>query len=369
MKGKSIVSLLVSLAVLNTGLVTRQLCATATPAPIFRPVISNIQNQLPRNLVLRLPSSLPATITRYENPKLEFRVDKEEVYLVIKWIGCEHNYPPGGRGYMINCLPLIARSIIVSSKSLPDFNSFRQIAKAFGLLRNVQGYYFEEDMGAPGMGWREVQWIQNGTLFQIKSANLSANELIQVARSMATEPPIYDKTTANSRRTTTRSPSSSRRTTNTQSRNAEASLVTAIRNAVGLEKREFFAQIEYFFTKVDLNNDGNKEVIVYTVGTLCGAWECPVYIFTRSGTGYRLIGTIVSQSNEAKIAVLSTRSKGWLDIATLVYDPHQQKRSNWKLNKFNGTTYENTFQNLSSMPGQVVLRPKGSGISLAQPGI
>jgi hypothetical protein len=237
MKGQSIVSLLVSFAVLNTGLVTRQISATATPAPIFRPVIRNIQNQLPRNLVFRLPSSLPATITKNE------------------------------------------ADLVKGSK-----------------------------------------------------------------------------------------PSSGRQTTNKQTRNAEASLVTAIRNAVGFEKREFFAQMEYFFTKVDLNNDGNKEVIVYTVGTLCGAWECPVYIFTKSGTGYRWIGTIVSQSNEAQIAVLSTRSKGWLDIATLVYDP-QQRRGNWKLNKFNGTTYENTYQNLSSMPGQVVLRPKGSGISLAQPGI
>ncbi|HAZ49546.1 MAG TPA: hypothetical protein DDW76_10205 [Cyanobacteria bacterium UBA11369] len=165
---------------------------------------------------------------------------------------------------------------------------------------------------------------------------------------------------------TGRSPSSRQQRATTQSRNPDASLVTAIRNAEGVDS-ELFAQIEYFFTEVDLNNDGNKEVIVYTASFRCGTHECPVYIFTRSGTGYRLIGTTASESNNGQIAVLSSRSNGWLDIATSVYDAQGRK---WKLHRFNGSSYQNTYQNLNSTPSQIVLRPnRGSGISLAQPGI
>lgn len=195
--------------------------------------------------------------------------------------------------------------------------------------------------------------------------------------SMANGNPIYDIATANSQRSVGRSqfipkqttlgqtPSSRRQRTTRRSQNADSSLVTAIRNTVGVDS-ELFAQIEYFFTEVDLNNDGNKEVIVYTAGVHCGAYECPVSIFTSSATAYRLIGIIASQSNDGQIAVLSSRSNGWFDIATLVYDS-QQGRSNWKLNRFNGSSYENTYRNLSSTPSQIVLRPnRGSGISLAK---
>ncbi|GAB1539041.1 hypothetical protein NUACC21_17060 [Scytonema sp. NUACC21] len=154
----------------------------------------------------------------------------------------------------------------------------------------------------------------------------------------------------------------------TTSAASSSSLVTAIRNAVGNDLSDFFDSIEYFYVEVDLNNDKNKEVIVYTAGPQCGAWECSVYIFKRSGNGYRLVGETGAASNEAQIAVLKSQNKGWLNIATLVYDS-QYRKLNWKLHKFNGSVYQNTYQNLSSTPTRIILRPnRGSGINLAKLG-
>jgi hypothetical protein len=161
-------------------------------------------------------------------------------------------------------------------------------------------------------------------------------------------------------------PAQAQRTTTNRPNSA---LVTAIRNAVGSNISNGFDRIEYFLTEVDLNNDGNKEVVVYTAGLHCGTSECPVYIFRRSGNSYLLIGRTGAISNGGQIAVLPSRSNGWYDIATLVYNP-QQRTANWKLHRFNGKSYQNTFQNLSSKPNQIILRPnRGSGISLADPGI
>lgn len=161
-------------------------------------------------------------------------------------------------------------------------------------------------------------------------------------------------------------PAQAQRTTTNRPNSA---LVTAIRNAVGSNISNGFDRIEYFFTEVDLNNDGNKEVVVYTAGLHCGTSECPVYIFRRSGNSYLLIGRTGAISNGGQIALLPSRSNGWYDIATFVYNP-QQRTANWKLHRFNGKSYQNTFQSLSSKPNQIILRPnRGSGISLADPGI
>ena len=72
MKVRSLCSLITSLAILGVGASTKPQSAIAEPAPIFRPILRDIQNQLPRGWVMRLPSSVnisdtplyPQVITR-----------------------------------------------------------------------------------------------------------------------------------------------------------------------------------------------------------------------------------------------------------------------------------------------------------------
>ncbi len=59
MKRSSLFSLMTSLAILSVGTLTRNQSAMAEPASIFRPLLRDIQAQLPRDMVMRLPASIP----------------------------------------------------------------------------------------------------------------------------------------------------------------------------------------------------------------------------------------------------------------------------------------------------------------------
>jgi hypothetical protein len=202
MKGRSLFGFTVGLVILSPGSLSRPQSATAAPAPIFRPLIRDIQNKLTRNLVFRLPSNLPASATRWGNPKIEFRVDSDSATLGIKYVGCERDYPPGGRGYAINCIPFSVSSSTLSSQKYRE----RPKGNVFKLNNNLQAYHFQGD------GFSIISWIQDGIYFSIYSPSVSYNELIQVARSMVNEPPIYDIATANSRMAARRSPANGRQT-------------------------------------------------------------------------------------------------------------------------------------------------------------
>ncbi|GET36410.1 hypothetical protein MiSe_11610 [Microseira wollei NIES-4236] len=168
MKARSLLSFMVSLSALVTGLSTRPQSATAAPAPIFRPIIRDIQNQLPRNLVFRLPSNLPTSLhrsNRLAGVEPEFRADRESFSLTIKYVGCERDFQPGGRGYAINCVPLSIYSSTLSSQGYQEFNQrFRQYATSVNLQRNVQAYH-----STLGDGWYTIQWVQDRTFFMISS--------------------------------------------------------------------------------------------------------------------------------------------------------------------------------------------------------
>jgi len=146
-----------------------------------------------------------------------------------------------------------------------------------------------------------------------------------------------------------------------------AALVRAIKNSLPIKlDRELSDRTRYYFSEVDLNNDRKKETVVYVYGAFCGMWECPVYIFTKTGSTYRLIGKTAAMTGDtgARVAVLSSKTNGWLDIATLVYDPHTTQTANWKLHRFNERSYQNSSQNLSETPRRIILRNSGSGLKL-----
>lgn len=184
MKERSLFPLMLSLTILATGLLGKLPSTTAAPAPIFRPILRDIQNQLPRNLVFRLPGNFPAKVARYGRPKLEFQANRSRASLRITYIGCERDFPPGGRGYAINCIPFTASSSSASSKHYQEFIEQFDENSGFELRRNVRARH------VPGDGWNQIEWIQDGVLFHIYSGVLNLSELTQVARSMANELPI-----------------------------------------------------------------------------------------------------------------------------------------------------------------------------------
>ena len=186
MKNKSLLSLMVTLIIVGVG-VFAPISAIAEPDPIFKPIIGEIRNKLPSNLVFRLPSRLPRPVTKEMSPKLTFDANSEWAHLDIE----DENCPPrfnkkGSRAYELVC-----RLFSVTSSTLTSTYYQRNQIKpgsrttAVQLSRNLRGYHLQ------GLDWSKVSWIQDNIYFQIYSA-VPANQLIEVARSMVAKSQVIN---------------------------------------------------------------------------------------------------------------------------------------------------------------------------------
>jgi len=73
---------------------------------------------------------------------------------------------------------------------------------------------------------------------------------------------------------------------------ADAAIETAILQAAPDYKKDVLgdAKASYVYSLVDLNGDGNDEVIVYLMGSIfCGTGGCNMMVFTKGDDGYRLV--------------------------------------------------------------------------------
>jgi hypothetical protein len=61
----------------------------------------------------------------------------------------------------------------------------------------------------------------------------------------------------------------------------------------------------------DLNGDGALEVIAQPTGNICGATNCPLYIFHKAGKNYRVI---LEKGAAQTVRVGKTRTNGYLDL-------------------------------------------------------
>ncbi|MEG4286314.1 hypothetical protein QUB68_24600 [Microcoleus sp. A006_D1] len=180
MKNKSLLSLMVSSVIVGVGGFA-SIPAIAEPDPVFKPIIGEIRNKLPSNLVFRLPSRLPEAITRKMSPQLTFEANSERAYLALEDKDCPPRFSRGGRGtrgYNLVCLRFSVTSSTLASKYYQEDGQRGSRATAVQLSSNVRGYHFQ------GADWNTVLWVQDNTYFKIYSGTVRRNELIEVARSM-----------------------------------------------------------------------------------------------------------------------------------------------------------------------------------------
>ena len=62
---------------------------------------------------------------------------------------------------------------------------------------------------------------------------------------------------------------------------------------------------------IDLNGDGVSEVIAQPIGDICGAANCPLFVFQKTGTNYRVI---LKKRAAQYVTVQKTRTNGYLDV-------------------------------------------------------
>lgn len=130
--------------------------------------------------------------------------------------------------------------------------------------------------------------------------------------------------------------------------------------------------VRYYYNRVDLNDDGTPEAIVYLVGSYtCGTGGCTAVIFTPTGQDYRLVSRLSLVTDP--ILVTPQKTSGWKDLVLLSVGGGA--RAQYSRLQFNGQTYpenpsvepavtaDSTLTGIalvadaSSSPG-IVLRPR-----------
>jgi hypothetical protein len=122
----------------------------------------------------------------------------------------------------------------------------------------------------------------------------------------------------------------------------------------GYEPASDESVVRYYYTNVDLNGDGQEDVLVYLSGSYaCGSGGCTLLVFSPARGGFRLASDI-SLVQSSPIVVSDTTSNGWNDLAVFVAGGGIQPGHYVSL-KFNSRRYPN---NASSAPA---LRAKVNG--------
>ena len=95
-------------------------------------------------------------------------------------------------------------------------------------------------------------------------------------------------------------------------------------------------KINYHYNRVDLNSDGQSEVLVHfsSMG-YCGSGGCPVLIFQKRGQTYRLVTEI--QVTGVPVIVTKQKTNGWYDL--VVPRSLSLGGGTHSLMRFNGRTY------------------------------
>ena len=153
--------------------------ALAAPASVFSSVLEEIRHQLPRGASIRLPSYLPPSPTGLY-PYIESDHNGFRVNLAFK-PNCRKACTVGGLGLLPNNV-------------WPPTDSNRT---RLTLKHGLQGYALTRGQG-PGKTYY-VFWQQDGQTYGIGANALavSQQQLAEIARSMANEPPIRSAKSGN----------------------------------------------------------------------------------------------------------------------------------------------------------------------------
>ncbi len=187
MKGRSQLSLIASLAILGVGALTINPLAMAEPASIFRPLIRDIQAQLPRGMVMRLPAVIPnppSGIPGYR-PTIIPSNDREGGYFAIVLV--TSNCPETRLVAVCDTGRIFVERR--NSNTNQRLRENQQQGSSISLKTGVRGFYRSYIQPSRGK-MHEIIWEQDGMIFGVMSRSMSQEQVINVAISMANELPI-----------------------------------------------------------------------------------------------------------------------------------------------------------------------------------
>jgi len=110
--------------------------------------------------------------------------------------------------------------------------------------------------------------------------------------------------------------------------------------------------VRYYYNRVDLNDDGQSELVVYFVGSYtCGSGGCTTLIFTPTGQDYRLVSKLTVVN--APILVTPQKTAGWKDLVILVSGGGATRQ--YTCTRFNGRSYPSNPSVQPAVPSKTTL--------------
>ncbi|MBE9100131.1 hypothetical protein [Vacuolonema iberomarrocanum] len=167
----------IGLAPLLLGCAGNFAAANAAPAPLFDPVLDDIRRELPAGWQFRLPASIPGEGDLY--PFISEATDTKLVISLGMTPDCN----------AMNCTIGMIGATDAESVTT-DWPPEGRDRTSVSLTEEVDGYHLLRGEGPAAV--RYVMWQQDGLVYAIATLAdaLPQDELVSVARSMATESPI-----------------------------------------------------------------------------------------------------------------------------------------------------------------------------------
>ena len=161
--------------------------AAAVPAEIFTPHLDKISQTLPPNLVMRLPSQI-----RLSGPGDQDFIEQ----LIVKVFPSQS--PPGMTVGLFTCeispQPCLIGSFSVDKKDSEsaqiELKKHQAAAAPIKLAEGVRGYFLPGESLKPASRFSSVIWEQNGLVYTVSFFSGERQNILNMAQSMATSPPI-----------------------------------------------------------------------------------------------------------------------------------------------------------------------------------
>lgn len=161
--------------------------AAAVPADIFTPHLDKISQSLPPNLVMRLPSQI-----RLSGPGDQDFIEQ----LIVKVFPSQS--PPGMTVGLFTCeispQPCLIGSFSVDRKDSEsaqiELKKHQAAAAPIKLAEGVRGYFLPGESLKPASRFSSVIWEQNGLVYTVSFFAGERQNILNMAQSMATSPPI-----------------------------------------------------------------------------------------------------------------------------------------------------------------------------------
>jgi hypothetical protein len=131
----------------------------------------------------------------------------------------------------------------------------------------------------------------------------------------------------------------------------ENSLCNALVKELDLTEQVLTTEFVYASHRIDLNNDGSKEIILWIPNLdLGGTSGYPIIIFSKTANGFQ---KLFDEGAWTPIIALTSNTKGWRDVAIQIagggVEPH------YEIFRYNGKSYEFSKTQKNQPKGEIVI--------------